>query len=82
MPNRNQEALNLSELVTTGLLYAVKVVSDGAFYRWLHASYMDMFPHLPERTRLFRHIRTHRDWTDRLLASLHCWALRMHTELN
>ena len=29
----------------------------------------NVFPSLPERTRLFRRFRTHQDWTDRFLAS-------------
>ena len=29
----------------------------------------NMFPALPERTRLFRRFRTHQDWTDRFMAS-------------
>ena len=69
VPNHSQAALYPSELVTIGLLYAIKGVGSKAFYRWLSANYTDMFPRLPERTRLFRRLRTHRDWTERFLAS-------------
>lgn len=31
------------------------------------------FLKLPERTRLFRLFKTHRDWTDCFLAQLPCW---------
>ena len=68
IPGHRQAALSPSELVTIGLLYAIKGVSGRAFYRWLNANYRDMFPRLPERTRLFRRLWAHRDWTERLLA--------------
>ena len=68
VPQHSQQALSPSELVTIGLLYAIKGVSGRAFYRWLKANYRDMFPLLPERTRLFRRLRAHQDWTERLLA--------------
>ena len=68
IPKHAQSALCPSELVTIGLLYAIKGVSGRAFYRWLNTNYRDMFPRLPERTRLFRRLRAHRDWTERLLA--------------
>ena len=69
VPNHSQATLYPSELVTIGLLYAIKGVGSKAFYRWLSANYIDMFPGLTERTRLFRRLRTHRDWTERFLAS-------------
>lgn len=69
VPNHSQAALHPSELVTIGLLYAIKGVGSRYFYRWLSANYADMFPLLPERTRLFRRLRAHQDWTERFLAS-------------
>lgn len=57
-----------SELVTIGLLYALKGVGPRAFYRWLTRDYHCWFPKLPERTRLFRLLTEYRGWTDRFLA--------------
>ena len=68
VPGHSQQALAPSELVTIGLLYAIKGVGTRAFYRWLCANHRDMFPFLPERTRLFRRIRTHQEWTDHFMA--------------
>lgn len=68
VPKHPQAGLCPSEIVTIGMLYALKGVGERAFYRWLTRDYRGMFPHLPERTRLFRLLKTHRDWTDRFLA--------------
>ena len=57
-----------SEVVTLGLLFALKGVGPRAFYRWLSANYRHLFPKLPERTRLFRLLTTHVDWTELFLA--------------
>src|SRR5262249_30715670 len=40
-----------------------------AFYRWLTRDYRTLFPLLPERTRLFRLVTTHQDWTQAFLAA-------------
>src|SRR5713101_6670871 len=58
-----------SEVVTLGLLHALKGVGNRAFYRWLTRDYRALFPQLPERTRLFRLFRTHQDWTQVFLAA-------------
>src|SRR5260370_3410771 len=58
-----------SEVVTLGLLHAVKGVGNRAFYRWLTRDYRPLFPRLPERTRLFRLFTTHHDWTQAFLAA-------------
>ncbi len=63
-----QALLYPSELVTLALLYALKGGGTRAFYRWLVRDYRGLFPHLPERTRLFRLFTAHLDWTDRFLA--------------
>jgi hypothetical protein len=68
VPKHSQANLYPSELVTLGFLFALKGVSEHAFYRWLKANYLTLFPKLPERTRLFRLFKVHRDWTDRFLA--------------
>ena len=57
-----------SEIVTLGLLHALKGVGNRAFYRWLTRDYRALFPHLPERTRLFRLFKTHQAWTFKFLA--------------
>jgi hypothetical protein len=58
-----------SEVVTLGLLHALKGVGNRAFYRWLTRDYRMLFPRLPERTWLFRLFTTHQDWTQVFLAS-------------
>jgi len=58
-----------SEVVTLGLLHALKGVGNRPFYRWLTRDYRALFPHLPECTRLFRLFRTHQDWTQVCLAA-------------
>lgn len=60
--------LSKSELVTIGLLFALKGASQHAFYQWLSQNFSCLFPRLPERTRLFRRLKTHRRLTDRFLA--------------
>ena len=63
-----QACLYPSEIVTLGILFAIKGVGNRAFYRWLRQNYHQLFPRLPDRTRLFRAFRVHQDWTDRFLA--------------
>jgi hypothetical protein len=49
-----------SELVTIGVLFALKGGHFRAFYRWLRRDYGDLFGNgLPERTRLMRLLTTH-----------------------
>lgn len=64
----SQANLYPSEVVTLGLLFAIKGVGNRAFYRWLKRDYLPEFPHLPERTRLFRLFATHREWAQLFLA--------------
>lgn len=63
-----QAHLYPSEIVTLGMLFALKGVGNRAFYRWLVRDYAGLFPRLPERTRLFRLFNEQRDWTQRLMA--------------
>jgi hypothetical protein len=63
-----QALLYPSELVTIGILYALKGCGERAFYRWLTRDYRPLFPRLPERTRLFRALTAHRGWTAYFLA--------------
>lgn len=64
----SQAKLYPSEVVTLGLLFALKGVGSRAFYRWLTRDYRALFPQLPERTRLFRLFNSHCRWTKRFLA--------------
>jgi len=64
----SQAKLYPSEVVTLGLLFALKGVGNRAFYRWLNRDYRHLFPALPERTRLFRLFNVHSRWTQRFLA--------------
>jgi hypothetical protein len=68
VPKHPQADLYPSELVTLGLLFALKGDGPRRFYRWLTNNYRAWFPRLPERTRLFRLLATHADWTEYFLA--------------
>ena len=65
----SQAKLYPSELVTLALLFVLKGVGERAFYRWVERDWRHLFPQLPERTRLFRQIARHRDWSRRFLAA-------------
>jgi hypothetical protein len=69
IPKHPEAHLCPSEVVTLGLLHALKGVGNRVFYRWLTRDYRPLFPRLPERTRLFRLFRTHQDWTQVFLAA-------------
>ena len=69
IPKHPEAHLWPSEVVTLGLLHALKGVGNRAFYRWLTRDYRALFPRLPERTRLFRLFKTHQDWTQVFLAA-------------
>jgi hypothetical protein len=68
LPKHPQAQLYPSEVVTLGLLYALKGVGPRAFYRWLWKNYRHWFPTLPERTRLLRLFAAHTAWTADFLA--------------
>jgi len=63
-----QSTLYPSEMVTLAFLFAIKGVGNRSFYRWIRRDCLSLFPHLPDRTRLFRLFKVHKDWTDRFLA--------------
>lgn len=46
--------LHPSEIVTLGMLQALRGEGNRAFYRWVQKELAGLFPRLPERTRLFR----------------------------
>src|SRR5712664_4740460 len=68
-PKHPQASLWPSEVVTLGVLFALKGVGTRAFYRWVSRDWRGLFPTLPERTRLFRLFATHHQWTDAFLAA-------------
>jgi len=70
IPRHAQAKLYSSELVTIGILFALKGGYFRAFYRWLKRDYGTWFGDgtLPERTRLQRLLQTHPDGCDWLLA--------------
>ena len=59
MPKQPLAHLWPSEVVTLGVLFALKGVGTRAFYRWLSRDWRPVFPALPERTRLFRLFTAH-----------------------
>jgi hypothetical protein len=69
LPKHPKAHLWPSEVVTLGLLHALKGGGNRAFYRWLTRDYRPLFPRLPERTRLFRLFATHQNWTRAFLAA-------------
>ena len=69
MAKHSQAILYPSELVTIGILFALKGGYFRAFDRWLRRDYAHLFAGLPERTRLQRLLKAHQNWCDRLLAA-------------
>lgn len=69
LPKHPLASLWPSEVVTLGLLFALKGVSTRAFYRWVSRDLRSLFPAVPERTRLLRLLASHRPWTDEFLAA-------------
>jgi hypothetical protein len=69
IPTHPEALLWPSEVVTLGLLHALKGVGNRPFSRWLTRDYRALFPQLPERTRLLRLFTTHHDWTQVFLAA-------------
>ncbi len=63
-----QAILYPSEVVTIGILFALKGGHFRAFYRWLKRDYAALFSGLPERTRLQRLLQTHHVWFARFMA--------------
>lgn len=63
-----QTHLYPSEIVTIGILFALKGGHFRAFYRWLNRDFAALFAGLPDRTNLQRLLRTHQHHCDALLA--------------
>jgi len=68
MNKHRQARLWPSELVTIGVLFALKGGYFRAFYRWLVRDHAELFGGVPERTRLLRLLAVHADWCERFLA--------------
>jgi hypothetical protein len=56
-----------SEIVTIGLLFALKGGQFRRFYRWFRSNYGSFFPKLPERTRLQRLLRDYSELAEDFL---------------
>ena len=69
VPKHSQAKLYPSEVVTIGLLFALKGGSFHSFYRWLQQDFAPLFAGLPERSRLQRALSVHQGWCQRFLAS-------------
>lgn len=67
IPKHPQAKLYPSELVTIGILFALKGGYFRAFYRWLKRDYDDLFAGIPDRTRLQRALKTHHSSINTLL---------------
>jgi hypothetical protein len=63
-----QAKLYPSELVTIGILFALKGGHFRSFYRWLKRDYDALFGGLPDRTRVLRSLEAHEVWTRLFLA--------------
>src|SRR6266852_8150494 len=68
MPKHSQAKLWPSEVVTIGILAALKGGHFRAFYRWLKRDYDALFGGLPDRTTLARQLRSQQYHANRLLA--------------
>ena len=69
-PKHPKAKLWPSELVTIGALRALKGGSFRSFYRWLVRNHADLFPNLPDRTRLLRLLYTYRELANIFLVPL------------
>ena len=69
IPKHPEAQLWPSEVVTLGLLHALKGVGNRPFSRWVTRDSRALFPRLPERTRLFRLLKTQQGWTQVCLAA-------------
>ena len=68
VPKVPQAKLYPSEIVTIGILFALKGNHFRAFYRWLRRDFDPLFGGLPHRTTLLRQLREQQAHTDNLMA--------------
>ncbi len=64
---RSDAKLYPSEIVTIGLMFALKGGRYRPFYRWFVANLGVWFPKMPEQSRLHRLLRDYSQYTDRFL---------------
>src|SRR5262249_607826 len=69
VPKHPLSKLYPSEVVTIGILFALKGGHFRAFYRWLQRDYDALCGGLPERTVLLRQLKTQQVHTDVLMES-------------
>jgi hypothetical protein len=69
-PKHPQASLWPSEVVTLAMRHALNGVGNRAFYRWLARDGRELFPQLPERTRLFRLFKTPWRWSYAFMAEV------------
>jgi hypothetical protein len=67
IPRERNATLYPSEVVTIGILFALKGGRFRAFYRWLKRDYEALFGGLPDRTALQRHLRSQAHHADQLV---------------
>lgn len=68
LPKARNTRLYPSEVVTIGILFALKGGHFRAFYRWLKRDWDGLFSELPDRTALLRQLRRYEVRADQLLA--------------
>jgi len=66
---RKNAHLYPSEMITIGMLFALKGVHYRAFYRWLKGDWLHLFPNLPECSRLLRLLAEYDSLTDQFLVA-------------
>lgn len=64
---RSDAHLHDSEIVTIGLIFSLKGGRYRGFYCWIHANYLNLFPKLPDVTRLLRLLKSRAHYTDEFL---------------
>jgi len=68
-PKHPLAALHPSEVVTIGLLQALRGQGQRAFYDWLKKELLALFPALPRRSTLFDQLQKHAFRTQQFLAA-------------
>jgi hypothetical protein len=69
MPKHSQAKMYPSELVTLGMVFALKGSGSRAFYRWISRNFRALFPTLLERSRFFRALRKQSECLTRFMAA-------------
>jgi len=62
-----EQSLAVSEVVTIGMMFAMKGIKFRPFYTWLSSNFRSYFPALPSRRRLQELLRTHAQYADDFL---------------